>query len=146
MKDEIAERMRRVRKGVFPQLNMQKVFYLLESVADLCFGTLSTGLRFLHRLVLSMVEAFFRFSDSYPAMLGEATICEVVIWFQRQEMLFMKPQRISIEKARKIALPILIQGFDKRRKMRSTSEEHFRVAEKLARDRRTISEPHICSI
>jgi hypothetical protein len=58
----------------------------------------------------------------------------------------MKPQRISIEEARKIALPILMHGFDKRRKMRSTAEENLRAPEKLSRDRRGISEPHICAI
>jgi hypothetical protein len=58
----------------------------------------------------------------------------------------MKPQRISLEKARKIALPVLLAGFNKRGKIRSTAEESHRTLEKVARDRRCSSRPHLSSI
>jgi hypothetical protein len=58
----------------------------------------------------------------------------------------VKPQRISIKHARKIVLPILMHGYNKRRKMRSSAEEGLRAPEKLARDNRSLSKPHICAI
>jgi hypothetical protein len=57
-----------------------------------------------------------------------------------------KIRRVAIADAQKYALPILVAGFKKRRKLRSTAEESLRSPEKVARDRVDSSKPHICTI
>ena len=58
----------------------------------------------------------------------------------------MKIQRISIKKAQKKALPILLSGFEKRHQMRSPEEDSRRASEKVARDRQTARKPHLSTI
>jgi hypothetical protein len=58
----------------------------------------------------------------------------------------MKLHRISLKKAREKALPILISGFEKRHKIRSTAEESLRNPEKAARDKHNAGKPHLSAI
>ena len=57
-----------------------------------------------------------------------------------------KIRSASLIEAQNIALPILTEGFKKRRKLRSRAEEALRSPEKVARDRASSSIPHLSSI
>ncbi|MCB1191401.1 MAG: hypothetical protein H7A23_15265 [Leptospiraceae bacterium] len=56
------------------------------------------------------------------------------------------PKRISFQEAREKALPILLAGYNKRKKLRSSKEESKRCQEKLDRDRRYSSRPRLSPI
>jgi len=59
----------------------------------------------------------------------------------------MKPvNRISLKDAREKALPILLAGYHKRRKLRSSAESALRAPEKVARDNNTSAKPHLSAI
>lgn len=58
----------------------------------------------------------------------------------------MKPRRISLAKARIQALPIMLSGYKKRSQARSAAEVSLRAPEKVTRDIRNNSKPHLCSI
>lgn len=55
-------------------------------------------------------------------------------------------QRVSLKEAREKALPILLSGFLKRQKLRSSAEDTHRSPDKVARDRRTSTRPHLSTI
>ena len=55
-------------------------------------------------------------------------------------------KRASLDYARREALPILLAGYEKRGRLRSTSEEKHRSCEKLSRDRKYSTKPHISAI
>lgn len=55
-------------------------------------------------------------------------------------------KRISLQEAREKALPILIAGYNKRKKLRSSIEEIKRNQEKLDRDKRYSSRPRLSPI
>jgi hypothetical protein len=57
-----------------------------------------------------------------------------------------KLKRVPLKEAQEKALPILLSGFKKRQKLRSSAEEVFRSPEKVARDRLNTARPHISSI
>jgi hypothetical protein len=57
-----------------------------------------------------------------------------------------KPKRPTLEEAQQIALPILLQGFKKRKKRRTAAEEQNRASEKLKRDERYNQPPKLSTI
>lgn len=58
----------------------------------------------------------------------------------------MKIKRVSIEEVRQKALPILMAGYEKRKSLRSPSEELLRCPEKVARDKQSSNKPRISPI
>jgi hypothetical protein len=58
----------------------------------------------------------------------------------------MKLKRASRDQVQQNALPILLEGFKKRKKLRSSVEEKYRNKEKLDRDKKYTTEPHLSSI
>jgi hypothetical protein len=58
----------------------------------------------------------------------------------------MKIRRASITEVRKKALPILMEGYEKRKSLRSSSEELLRSHEKVTRDRQSSGRPRISPI
>lgn len=58
----------------------------------------------------------------------------------------MKIKRATLEEVRQKALPILMRGYEKRKSLRSHSEEILRSPEKVARDKRSSSKPRLSPI
>lgn len=57
-----------------------------------------------------------------------------------------KPKRPTLDEARRIALPILLQGYEKRRKRRAAAENRNRATEKVERDERYNQPPQLSTI
>lgn len=62
------------------------------------------------------------------------------------EEIYMKIKRANMEDLRQKALPILIEGYEKRKSLRSRSEELLRSPEKVARDKRSSCKPRLSPI
>ncbi len=58
----------------------------------------------------------------------------------------MKIKRATISEVEQKALPIMLNGYNKRQAKRSTAEELRRSPEKVARDKRFPSKPRISPI
>jgi len=59
---------------------------------------------------------------------------------------YMKIKRASKEDVRLKALPIFMAGYEKRKSLRSSSEELLRSPEKVTRDKHSSSMPRLSSI
>ncbi|MCA9547465.1 MAG: hypothetical protein KC613_23840 [Myxococcales bacterium] len=55
-------------------------------------------------------------------------------------------QPVSVEQARSEALPLLLQGFNRRGQARTDRERSQRAAVKLERDDRHCTPPEICTL
>ncbi len=58
----------------------------------------------------------------------------------------MEIKRVTLEEVRQKALPILVAGYEKRKKLRSSAEERLREQGKVIRDKQTSGRPKHSSI